>query len=54
LSNPERARSMGRRGRQVVEQKFSPAAQLAKTERLYDCLLARVRKQRRWIGNWRD
>ena len=54
LRNPERARSMGRRGRQVVEQKFSPAAQLAQTEQLYDRLLARVREQRRWIGNWRD
>lgn len=43
LRNPERARSMGRRGRQVVEQKFSPAAQLAKTEQLYDRLLSRVK-----------
>jgi glycosyltransferase involved in cell wall biosynthesis len=54
LRYPERARSMGRRGRQVVEQKFSPAAQLAQTEQLYDRLLARVREQRRWIGNWRN
>ena len=43
LRNPERARSMGRRGRQVVEQKFSPAAQLAKTEQLYDRLLRKSR-----------
>jgi len=42
LRNPELARSMGKRGRQVVEQKFSPAAQLARTEQLYDGLLARV------------
>ena len=54
LRNPERARSMGRRGRQVVEQKFSPAAQLAQTEQLYDRLFARVCERRRWIGNWRD
>jgi glycosyltransferase involved in cell wall biosynthesis len=40
LRNPERARSMGRRGREVVEEKFSPSAQLAKTEQLYDRLLA--------------
>jgi len=53
LRNPDLARSMGRCGRQVVEQKFSPAAQLAKTEQLYDRLLARVNEQRRWIGNWR-
>src|SRR5262245_29712324 len=45
LRNPERARSMGRRGRQVVEQKFSPAAQLAQTEQLYDRLLARVKER---------
>src|SRR5215813_1636134 len=43
LRNPERARSMGRRGRHVVEQKFSPAAQLAQTEQLYDRLLALVK-----------
>jgi L-malate glycosyltransferase len=45
LSNPERARSMGRYGRQVIEQKFSPAAQFAQTEQLYDRLLARVKEQ---------
>jgi glycosyltransferase involved in cell wall biosynthesis len=54
LRNPERARSMGRRGREVVEQKFSPAAQLAQTEKLYDRLLSRVGERRHWIGNWRD
>jgi len=47
LRNPERARAMGRRGREVVEQKFSPAAQLAQTEQLYDRLLARVSERRR-------
>ncbi len=45
LRNPERARAMGRYGRQVVEQKFSCAAQLAQTEQLYDRLLARVKEQ---------
>ncbi|HEU0175676.1 MAG TPA: glycosyltransferase [Blastocatellia bacterium] len=45
LRNPERARLMGIRGRQVVEQKFSPAAQLAQTEQLYDRLLARVNER---------
>jgi L-malate glycosyltransferase len=49
LRNPERARSMGRRGRQIVEQKFSPAAQLAKTEQLYDRLLARVNERSPFI-----
>src|SRR5262245_48170128 len=53
LRNPERACSMGRRGRQVVVQKFSPAAQLAQTEQLYDRLLARVSEHPGWIGNWR-
>lgn len=54
LHNPDRARTMGRYGRKVVEQKFSPAAQLTQTEQLYDRLLARVSEQRRWIGNWRN
>jgi L-malate glycosyltransferase len=54
LRDPNRARSMGRRGRQVVEQKFSPAAQLARTEQLYEWLLARVSEPRRWIGQWHD
>ncbi len=49
LRNPERARAMGRSGRQVVEQKFSCAAQLAQTEQLYDRLLARVNVQVRGI-----
>src|SRR2546423_3393096 len=41
LQDAERAREMGRRGRQVVEQKFSWAAQLERTEQLYRQLLAR-------------
>src|SRR5262245_57086204 len=45
LRNPERARSMGRRGRRVLEQKFPPTAQLAKTEQLYDRLLARDKER---------
>ena len=43
LLDGERARRMGERGRQVVAEKFSSAAQLARTEELYDRLLARVR-----------
>lgn len=42
LREPERARAMGGRGREVVAQKFSCEARLARTERLYDELLARV------------
>jgi glycosyltransferase involved in cell wall biosynthesis len=42
LKDPERARSMGERGRRVVEQKFSCEAQLARTESLYDRLLERA------------
>ena len=41
LQEPERAREMGRRGREVVERKFSCEAQLARTEQLYARLLAR-------------
>ncbi|HKP13149.1 MAG TPA: glycosyltransferase [Blastocatellia bacterium] len=39
LEQPERARAMGERGRAVVEQRFSCAAQLAATESLYERLL---------------
>lgn len=39
LRDPENARLMGGRGRQVVEEKFSCEAQLARTEELYDRLL---------------
>jgi len=39
LRDPERARAMGAKGKQVVESKFSCEAQLARTESLYDRLL---------------
>ena len=39
LRDPETARLMGGKGRQVVEEKFSCEAQLARTEDLYDRLL---------------
>jgi L-malate glycosyltransferase len=40
LREPERARAMGERGRARVEEKFSCEAQLARTEALYESLLA--------------
>lgn len=43
LKDPARARAMGVRGREVVEQKFSCATQLKRTQDLYDRLLARAR-----------
>ena len=39
LRDPQRARAMGAKGKLVVEEKFSCAAQLARTENLYDRLL---------------
>ena len=39
LRDPETARVMGGRGRQIVEEKFSCEAQLARTEELYERLL---------------
>lgn len=42
LKEPARAQEMGQRGRRVVEQKFSCEAQLARTENLYDRLLAQA------------
>ncbi len=42
LKEPARAREMGGRGREVVAEKFSCEARLARTERLYDELLARA------------
>jgi glycosyltransferase involved in cell wall biosynthesis len=42
LREPGRARAMGEEGRRVVAQKFSCAAQLRRTEALYDRLLAAV------------
>jgi glycosyltransferase involved in cell wall biosynthesis len=41
LTDADRAREMGRRGRAVVEEKFSCAAQLESTEQLYQRLLER-------------
>lgn len=41
LHDPERARLMGNNGKRVVEERFSCAAQLARTEDLYDRLLER-------------
>jgi glycosyltransferase involved in cell wall biosynthesis len=40
LENPEQARAMGERGRRLVEQRFSCAAQFAATHDMYDRLLA--------------
>ena len=40
LRDPARAREMGERGRERVAQQFSCAAQLARTEALYERLLA--------------
>lgn len=44
LREPERARSMGQRGRSRVEREFSDRAQLENTRGLYDQLLARTRR----------
>jgi len=41
LRDPERARTMGEKGRRVVEEKFSCEAQLAHTEALYERLLSK-------------
>lgn len=41
LREPERARAMGARGRQVVEEKFSSGAQLERTLNLYEKLLTK-------------
>jgi glycosyltransferase involved in cell wall biosynthesis len=41
LSNPDKGRAMGERGRQIVEQKFSCGAQLQNTEEVYARLLSR-------------
>jgi glycosyltransferase involved in cell wall biosynthesis len=43
LVEPERARAMGKRGRMIVEQKFSCEAQLERVEGLYDRLLEAAR-----------
>lgn len=44
LREPERARLMGYAGRRVIEEKFSCEAQLARTEDLYDRLLAATKR----------
>ena len=44
LQDPERARAMGAKGKRVVEEKFSCAAQLSRTESLYDRLLGSFAK----------
>lgn len=40
LRDPKRAEAMGKRGRQIVSEKFSSATQLERTLALYDSLLA--------------
>ncbi|MGH9429465.1 MAG: glycosyltransferase, partial [Terriglobia bacterium] len=42
LQDSERASSMGEKGRRIVEERFSCAAQLRRTEALYDELLRRT------------
>jgi glycosyltransferase involved in cell wall biosynthesis len=42
LNDPERTREMGRRGRLAVKEKFSCEAQLERTEKLYDALMAKA------------
>ncbi|HEX4899763.1 MAG TPA: glycosyltransferase [Pyrinomonadaceae bacterium] len=41
LNEPDKARAMGDRGRGIVKEKFSSEAQLARTQNLYERLLAR-------------
>jgi len=43
LRDPSLARAMGKRGRQVIEEKFSCEAQLERTQELYDWLLTTAR-----------
>ena len=45
LRDPARARTMGERGRRVVEEKFSSEAQLNRTHQLYDRLLTGSRSR---------
>jgi L-malate glycosyltransferase len=47
LRDPVRARTMGERGRRVVEEKFSSDAQLKRTQQLYDRLLTGSHAQQR-------
>lgn len=46
LRDPEKARAMGVAGQRVVEEKFSCEAQLARTEELYDGLLAKAQRRK--------
>jgi glycosyltransferase involved in cell wall biosynthesis len=46
LQNPEKAKRFGERGRQIVEEKFTLAAQLTKTLELYEGLLVKKAKNR--------
>jgi len=52
LRDPQRARQMGERGRSLIEQNFSCAAQLARTEQLYDQLL--TAKQAATLGSFQN
>jgi len=45
LNDAAKARAMGERGYQLVKEKFSQAAQLANTEKLYDRLLRRGKEK---------
>jgi len=47
LRNPSAARDMGKRGRQIAEERFSCEAQLEKTQDLYDRMLAHVSRNLR-------
>jgi glycosyltransferase involved in cell wall biosynthesis len=45
LNEPERGRRMGKQGRKIVEEKFSCDAQVARTEAVYEELLATQRQK---------
>jgi len=53
LREPERARAMGQRGRQVVEEKFSEKAQLDDTKAMYERLLLRAGGKREVVSDLR-
>ena len=46
MRKPEKARAMGAAGKRVVEEKFSCEAQLARTEELYEGLLAKAQRRK--------
>lgn len=46
LREPEKARAMGERGRQIVKEKFSCEAQLKRTEQLYEDLQSQAKMKR--------